>query len=259
MKINSALFFSILLATLIVATGVTLFRTSGERDRLNDALMQRSAIISDEFEKAVGEEIRHGDTKELDRVSQELGRKYRVLGFAYYIDVDSVAYSSPGVRNVLSRTAKNVRRAISADSALSCFQDIGKIYINQFIKPLKEDSITSRAIVVFSEAGYIEREINRIWYRNILSWLIQAILVATITVLIVRWRIFTPLKKLARWMKSVRTGNVDQMKTNLASDFLTPVHAEAARLAEAVNEARTAAGEEARLRSNKEAIWTPDG
>jgi len=55
-----------------------------------------------------------------------------------------------------------------------------------------------------------------------------------------------------------RAGNTEQLKQTQPSEFLSPVHKEVTRLAEAITEARAAAEEEAVLRTQGEAVWTPE-
>ena len=60
------------------------------------------------------------------------------------------------------------------------------------------------------------------------------------------------------WVKAARLGNIEQLKQQPPADFLAPLHTEIVYIAEAMHEAKAIAEEEARLRSNAEAIWTPE-
>jgi trehalose-6-phosphate synthase len=257
MKINSTLFFSIILATGIVAGGVAFIRTSQERTRMSEVLVVRSIEISHEYEKSITQAEKGNDPKELERISYSLSRRYRLLGVALYGESDSVLYSTSSVKGFLKEAHEDVSRALLSDSSFSRFRRFGGVYFNQYIRPFG-DGIPYKAIVVFAPAQNISDEIRAMWRRSAISWMIQAILVAAITMLIVRWSVFMPLNRLAKWMTSVRVGNLEQMKESFPFRFLSPLHKEATKLAEAMKEARSSAEEEARLRSFGEEIWTPE-
>jgi trehalose-6-phosphate synthase len=257
MKINSTLFFSIILATGIVAAGVTFIRTSHEWNRLTQALAERSFEISLEYEKAIMQKQGEADIQWIKKVSDNTTRKYRLLGIAVFAGSDSLLFSSTEVKGFLKEAKEDVSIALVSDSSFNRFRRFGGNYFNQYVRPMG-DGIPYQAIVVFTPARYILAEIRQMWVRNIISWLVQALLVAVITMLIVRWSVFSPLNKMVRWMKSVRVGNMEQLKETFSFRFLSPLHKEATKLAEAMKEARSTAEEEARLRSFGEEVWTPE-
>jgi len=199
----------------------------------------------------------NGNDMELNRTANLLCRRYRLLGIALYVNVDSIIYSTPSVRSYLQNSNDDILSAVTSDSVIGKYFKAGSLHLFQYIRPVNEEKITSKAIVVYTEAGFVHRSIMNIWFRNIIRWLIQAILVALITVLIIRYSIFTPLNNMVKWMKSARVGNVEQLTQTFSFRFLGPLHTEATRLAEAMTEARAVAEEEVKLRTHGEAIWTP--
>jgi len=241
----------------IVAAGFTFFQASNERTRLDKEMMARSSRVSDEFIKTLTRYEDKNDTLDLDSVAHFLSKKYRLLGIALYVDVDSVAFSSLSVKGLLKYTEEDILSSVTSDSVIGRFFRDQGLYIFQYIRPVNDGKIISKAIVVYTEAGFVNQEIMSIWFRNLFRWFIQAVLVAFITVLILRWSIFTPLNKMVNWMKSARVGNIEQLKQTFSFRFLAPLHTEATRLAEAMTEARAAAEEEVKLRTHGEAIWTP--
>jgi len=201
MKINYTIFFSIILATGIVAAGFTFFQVSNERARINKEMITRSSLVSEEFIKAMTIYNSNGNDMELNRTANLLCRRYRLLGIALYVNVDSIIYSTPSVRSYLQNSNDDILSAVTSDSLIGKYFKAGSLHLFQYIRPVNEEKITSKAIVVYTEAGFVHRSIMNIWFRNIIRWLIQAILVALITVLIIRYSIFTPLNNMVKWMK----------------------------------------------------------
>jgi trehalose 6-phosphate synthase len=79
-----------------------------------------------------------------------------------------------------------------------------------------------------------------------------------VTLLLIRWGVLRQVNKIVEWVKAIRTGNLRQIKPEPHLDFLDPLHKEIESIAQAMNEAKATAEEEARLRTSAEAIWTPE-
>jgi trehalose 6-phosphate synthase len=91
-----------------------------------------------------------------------------------------------------------------------------------------------------------------------MGWFLQAFLVSVVTLLLIRWGVLRQVNKIVEWIKAIRTGNIRQIKPEPHLDFLDPLHKEIESIAQAMNEAKATAEEEARLRTSAEAIWTPE-
>jgi trehalose 6-phosphate synthase len=91
-----------------------------------------------------------------------------------------------------------------------------------------------------------------------MGWFLQAFLVSVVTLLLIRWGVLRQVNKIVEWVKAIRTGNIRQIKPEPHLDFLDPLHKEIESIAQAMNEAKATAEEEARLRTSAEAIWTPE-
>ena len=72
-------------------------------------------------------------------------------------------------------------------------------------------------VVFYTDAGYIDKIIRSIWFRNFIRWFIQAFLVSLVTLLIISWGIFSPINKIVDWAKAVRTGKTGQIKPQTTS------------------------------------------
>jgi trehalose 6-phosphate synthase len=91
-----------------------------------------------------------------------------------------------------------------------------------------------------------------------MGWFLQAFLVSVVTLLLIRWGVLRQVNKIVEWVKAIRTGNIRQINPEPHLDFLDPLHKEIESIAQAMNEAKATAEEEARLRTSAEAIWTPE-
>src|SRR5206468_3205856 len=56
--------------------------------------------------------------------------------------------------------------------------------------------------------AYIRARGVAVWLHALAGVAVQIFLISTITLLIVRWTLGTPLQKMARWLRDLRTGKV---------------------------------------------------
>src|SRR5438132_1102922 len=95
------------------------------------------------------------------------------------------------------------------------------------------------------------------WRSPLLLELLQALIVALATYLIVRWDMMIPLLRVSDWMKSLRLGSREDPPPPPIG-LLEPLAKEVTYMAKSLSEARAAAEEEARLRQAGESQWTPE-
>jgi len=257
MRINLALIFSIIIAIGIVAFGFTFFQISSERAKLSSELETRTTEI---VAKVLGNEslfysrINSGSA---GHYIDSIDNKYNLLGILVYFNSDSII-SNNFSDNLIGHSTNYINQAIASDASLGDFITIDGKNVYQFIKPIKSDDISVSAIVFYTDADYIQKNIKSIWFRNFIRWFIQAFLVSLVTVLVIRWGIFNPINKIVSWAKAVRTGSSELIKQQPKGKFLSPLRKEIEYIAKVMYEAKANAEEEARLRTNAEAIWTSE-
>ena len=257
MRLTISFILSIIFAVGVVAFGFTFYQSSAERTKLNGELETRTIRVSGEILKNDTFLLQQPERQRIEWFADSVTRQYNLVGLAVFINNDSV-FSNYGSRILISYSRTYVSQAIAADTSVgNYFKSEGnKIY--QFIKPIKNNSGINRAVIIYTDAGYIDTLIEKIWFRNFVSWFIQALLISLATLVLVRWGIFRQVNKIVDWVKAVRTGKMVQLKPQPHLDFLDPLHKEIENIAKEMNEAKATAYEEAQLRTSAEAIWTPE-
>ena len=108
------------------------------------------------------------------------------------------------------------------------------------------------------DTGYIAAQTRLVWRDTFLRVLVQMVIIALITLLIVRWSLSGPIARAAQWMRTLRTQRGTSRHTMPDLDLFQPLAHEVATIAESLNHARSAAETEARLRQAGESIWTAE-
>ena len=256
MRLNLALILSIIIAVGLVAFGFTFYQITFERSKLNSELEKRATEIA---EKLSENNIFHNQTnqEEIEHFTDSINYRYNLLGIAIYYSNDSII-SSNSSRKFIHYSLDYIYQSITADIPLGNFINVNNKSIYQFIKPIKTESISLNAIIYYTDAEYIDNIISKIWFRNFLRSFVQILLISLITIMVIQWGIFSPINKIVDWVKAARIGNIELLKKQPPAKFLAPLHKEIVHIAKAMYEAKTTAEEEARLRTNAEAIWTPE-
>lgn len=257
MRFTISFIFSIIFAVGLVAFGFTFFQSSAERTKLNHELELRTAQVVREIfnkDRTFFEQI---NTYNINHLADSINKLYNSMGFAVYFNYDSIICNY-SVSSLINYSKAYINQATTADSSLGNFFKTEGSRIYQYVKPLNKIDGSHKAVIFYTDAGYINKIIERIWFRNFMGWFVQAFLVSLITLLLIRWGLFRQLNRIVLWIKAVRTGNAGEIKPEPHLDFLDPLHKEIESIAKAMNEAKATAEEEARLRSSAEAIWTPE-
>jgi trehalose 6-phosphate synthase len=257
MRLTLAFILSIIFAVGLVAFGFTFYQSSIERNKLIRELEIRSAKVAEEIFQDNTFFFEKINQKNIERLADSINKRYNLLGIAIYYNSDSIL-SNNSARSLINHSLYYISQSITADTSLGNTFKIAGGNIYQYIKPINGADISNKAVVFYTDAGYIDKVIGSIWFGNFIRWFLQAFLISLVTLVIIRWGIFGPINRIVDWAKAIRTGNLGQIKPHAHVKFLAPLHKEIEYIAKAMQEAKATAEEEARLRTSSEAIWTPE-
>ncbi|HEY0434400.1 MAG TPA: trehalose-6-phosphate synthase, partial [Chitinophagaceae bacterium] len=258
MRINLALILSIILAVGLVAIVFTAFQISSERQTLNTELADKSTHSAEDLYRARLRPLETGDTIALSKLTTNVVGQYGFSSVSVYYNADSAISINDSAQSLLGHSTDNIARALSADSSMGSMTKINGKKTYEYIRVVHRSNLPSIAVIFYSDASYIKNLLNGIWLRNFVRWFIQAFVISLVTLLIVRWGILSPLNRVVEWIKAARFGNIEQIKRKPPINFLAPLYREISGIAQAMQEAKAVAQEEARLRTSAEAVWTPE-
>lgn len=258
MKINLALIISVIFAVALVALGFSFFEISKERTLLKEELKSRSSLIAEEFRDLYFSESKLNDSTRIRKITDSLTLRYNLIGVAVYHGKTGFLAISPSVRPFLAYSEDYVVKSVNSSTSVGNSFRFNRRNIFQYIKPSLPGQKDKNAVVLYSDAGYIQDVIKKISIGNFIRLFIQVLLMVIATILLIRWGVFKPINKIVNWIKAIRNGNIEHLGEKSPVKFLEPLHREITNIAYAMQEARATAEEEAKLRTEGEAIWTPD-
>ena len=259
MRISLRLILSLVIATTAVVFASAGYQARQEEIHLQEELDKRAAVLAAGLGEAIGPAIAGDRRKELQRLVERFGNRERLAGVAVYaVDGPPLAITSS-----LPREFQTLPAAVKKEGPVGRgAQRPGQGGATPLASPCPSGPRRrgSRAPSCSSSTtpAYIHVQAGKVWRENFLPLFFHVLVIALITLLIVRWSLLQPMAKTVDWMKRIRAGEPVGQTALPQEDLFGPLTREVTHMAENLAEARAAAEEEARLRLAAESRWTPE-
>lgn len=256
-QVFTAVFVIIVIISFIVVA-FTLTQVQEEEQRLKVNLEQRSILLADSLKETVQPNFLNKSDRQLQNLVDKFESQERLAGMAIYDNKGNTVATSSSLLTEVSKTQKIAEDAMDADKATGDFSELNNEKMYLLTIPLHDDESVVGALMIAQNADFIDTRLNEIWRTNLLRLFIQASLISIAILLIIRWLIYEPIRSLVKFLKSARTGDLEQNSPSLpASLFFRPLIKEISRIRGSLMEARLAANEEAKLGLEKlDSPWT---
>src|SRR5438874_2058487 len=258
MRLSYRLILSLIVGVTAVSLVFVMYQTGAEMQALKDDVERRALVLAESEQAPVEAFLQNGSTRQLQTVVDRFRNRGQLAGVAVYdAKAQPVAITS-GLSSRLSPTPKSVELALRGGWGRGEFIRLGGVPMHIFALPLRSDSGVIGAIAILHDVGYFTSRREAIWRHALASVAVQTLLIACTTILVVRWSLGKPLRRMARWLRDQRTGNVSADGAPPEEEMFGPLTSEVTQLATSLNAARAAAQEEARLRDTAQSQWTPE-
>ena len=181
----------------------------------------------------------------LRRIVERFGNRERLDGVAIYDARAGLSWSPPALATRLGTDPPPLDRSVFEGNGWSHFFGSGPTAAHLYAVPIRVDGSVVGALAVFHDASYIEAQNTQLWRDTFMHVLMQMLLIAAITVLVVRWSVERPIARLAQWLHDLRAGTVASNPDLPNEQVLRPLAHEATHLATSLQVARASAEEEA--------------
>jgi trehalose 6-phosphate synthase len=252
-----------LIVSLIV--GITLVSLSssyyevlvGKRGLRRD-LERRAEVLGESLAGNVERDLEKDSVRDLQRIVEHFGNREHLSGLAVYGRQGDLLAVTPELASTLATLPSIVSQALRENHGAGAFQRVGDASLHIYALPLHQHDEVIGGLAIVHDASYIRAESLHIWRETFLRVLVYVFLIVLITLLIVRWSIAGPIARTAQWIRALRTGRISSRQYVPGLDLFRPLVRELATFAESLNQARSAAETEARLRDAGESLWTAD-
>ena len=258
MKILSLrLIVALIIGVTLVSLASSWYELSTTKDALRRELESKAETLGQSLAAAAEAPLQAGDTARLELMVRRSTNQDHLLGIGIYGHDGISLVVTPGLGYLISGAPKLMTDALHGNRTVSEFVRSGLKRTHMLVAPIRAtDNKAIGEVIVVHDATYIRTEIFRAWSRFFLRIAVQVLVIAIITLLVLRWSLTGPIARMSQWMKALRTGRHAVQPRAQDLNLLSPFANELAPLAESMWQARAAAEVEARLRNINESLWT---
>ncbi|HUY15151.1 MAG TPA: trehalose-6-phosphate synthase [Terriglobia bacterium] len=258
MRIRAILILSLVIGITLVSYFFALFEVRADQRSLRQDLSRRAQIFAESLQETIEPLLPSRSHRALQRIVDRFGNRERLAGVAVYNNQKDLLAMTPGLMQKLKSRPQCVDLAIGSNQASELFLHLGNSLMHVYALPLHQEGAVAGALAIFDDANYIEAQSNRVWRETFLHILVQVLLIALITIFIVRWMMVGRIARMAKWMQDLRAGKPTTQPQFPEQDLFKPLTREVTHMARSLIAARNAADQEARLREAAESHWTPE-
>src|SRR6266850_1616335 len=262
LKIILPLIVSVAAVSLLFAA----YQVRTEKRVLRNDLSRRAAILGESLQENVEPLLERGQEKSLQPLVERFGQREHLKGVAIYGATGAALAITPGIALEFRMRPTAATRAAQADTGAGEFLSAEQInaYNNETVPihiyalPLHSRGAMAGTLALFHDTSYIDRKVSLTLRDSLLTALVQTLLITGLAFVLVRWTFTGPLTRTAKWLRTLRTGQLNAPAALAQGEILDQINNEVSHLARDLNTARAAAEQEARLRDTNNSLWTAE-
>src|SRR5713226_8081562 len=259
MRMSLRLILSLVVSVTVVSVLFALYQVAAEDRSRRNELEKRAQVLAESLQETVQALVAKGSQDELQRIVERFGNRERLARDAIYDNQEHPVLTTSNLRERLrSELPPAVARAVFRGNGRGSFLQVDQTQMHVYAVPLRLDAQTIWALAVFHDASYIDAQNMNIWRDTFKHVLVQMLLIAGITLLIVRWSMERPIARMAQWLHDLRAGSTLPNPDLPGEEVFKPLAREVTNLADSLKVARAHAEEEARLRETTDSLWTAE-
>jgi alpha,alpha-trehalose-phosphate synthase [UDP-forming] len=251
------LIVALIIGVTLVSLASSWYEVRTTKDALRRDLESKAETLGQSLAAGAEVPLQAGDTAGLELMVRRSTNHDHLLGIGIYGSDGVPLIVTPGLGSLISGAPKLMTDTLHDNRTVSEFVRSRLKRTHMLVAPIRTpDNKVIGEVIVVHDATYIRTEIIRAWSRFFLRIAVQVLVIAIVTLLVLRWSLTGPIARMTQWMKALRTGRYAVQPTAEDLNLLSPFANELAPLAESMRQARAAAEAEARLRNNNESQWT---
>jgi trehalose 6-phosphate synthase len=254
MYLSSRLSFYLLGGVTAVSMLFAMYQAIGEMHNLRDEVQRQSLVLAESQQRSVEQILEAGSLRDLQGFVDQFRYNERLSGVAVYDATGKTIAATTSMAAHLADTPAAVLRSLQTHHVRGEFFRGSGMSMYVLALPISAETRLMGAIAIFNNVGYT---VAPIW-RHALTSVAQTLLIVGITLLLIRWRLGTHLRRMTQWLRDLRAGNALPDGERPNDVLFEQLASEVTRLATSLHEARAAAEEEARLRDAAQDLWTAE-
>ena len=260
MRMSLRLIVSLIVGVTLLSFASAWFQVKASKRGTRQELGKRAQLLAEILEGRVETLFEAHSRGRLEKLVTEFRNREGLMGIAVFDAAANRVANTSGLDGHLSDQLPAISHALTSDATFSGFTTWGGKPVLVYVLPLHDELGVSGGLAIFQDGSFIQTQTSKLWRDAFLRALAQAVFIALVTLLIIRWSIVGPIARTTLWVRGLRTGRrvEDPGLSHLDHGLFKPLAQEVTHLAKSLEVARAAAEEEARLRESAESLWTPE-
>ena len=234
------------------------YQVRTERRALRDDLSRRAEILGESLQETIEPILDRGADRNLQRIVARFRQREHLKGVAVYDAAGTAIAMTPGLAPEFQIQPAAAARALQIDAGYGEFLSLGGSAVHVYAMPLRRNGKDVGSLALFHETDYINEEVSRRLRDLLVNAVIQTLFITGLALLLVRWTFTEPLKRTAKWLRTLRTGQAHGAPILEKGEIFDQLNTEVRHLANDLHAARATAEEEARLRDTSASLWTAE-
>ncbi len=254
-SIGLRLIVALVVGITLVSTASSWYEVRQQKQSLYADLERKADTLADGLTNTAELMLLTNNRDAISRLSEQFHNRGQLLGITM-LDANGQLLAMPReIAPLLRRLPTQAQAALRENRTVRFYTRMRLWRVYVLVTPLRQrNEKPVGALVMVYDTGYIRAATVRVWALALVHFGFQVLIIAAITLAIVRWTLMRPVTRAAEWLRAMRMGESRTAPPEL--DFLAPLTSEVAPLIESMQEARAAAAAEARLRNARAQIWT---
>ena len=202
------LIVSLIIGITLVSLLSSYYEVLGEKRTLRRDLERRADVLGESLVSNVERSWERDSGRDLPRIVQRFGNREHLIGIAVYDLTSKLVAATPDLANKLGAPPALLSQAMNKDEGASAFLHMGPTQVEMYALPVHRDDKVVGGLVIVHDASYIHEQNIKTWRESFLRVLMQVLVIAVVTLLIVRWSIAGPIARAAQWMRALRMGRL---------------------------------------------------
>src|SRR5437667_3104368 len=206
MRLSLRLILSLIGGVTAVAMVFAVFQAGTEMQAEKVEVQRQALVLAESQQRLVEPLLQNNAYDDLQAVTDRFQHHQRLAGMAVYDATGKPLAITPGLASRLTATPASVTQALNGEWGRGEFFRAGGEPMHVFSLLLRAGNGVIGAVAIVHDIGYIGARRAAILERALTAVAAQTLLIAGITILIVRWSLGKPMQKMAQWLRDLRTG-----------------------------------------------------
>jgi trehalose 6-phosphate synthase len=257
LKLVLPLIISVALVSLLFAG----YQVRTERRTLRNDVSRRAEVLADSLQESI-EPLFEKNDRNSERARQKVvdrfAQREHMKGIAVYQADGNLDVMTSTLGGTFKQAPKTAKFSIEHDGGKGEFARVDDTPMYLFALPLERDGKVAGALLVIYDTSFIDSRVLLRLRDALLTALLETLLISGLAFILVRWTFLDPLKRTAKWLRTLRSGEFEVPGPLPQGELFEQLHTEVAHLARDLGAARAAAAEEAQLRETHASVWTAE-